>query len=149
MQRSVSIAIVSLVSASLLTYADAESDSAACPAVYNDSSTLDSQVHLDRAQQMAILSRRLEETEYLLHLSHSHPPNQGTRWPTFLLGMLVSLLFVGIAAFLYWEYIQTQLRRKQQVAVVGGLKDMDDSTLKKVLGQVSLLQDKTVGLQLS
>lgn len=52
--------------------------------------------------------------------------------------MLVALLLVGGAAYLSWSYIQQKLQRKQQVAVVGGLKDMDDTTLKKVLGEVGI-----------
>ncbi|KAL0027376.1 hypothetical protein WJX79_006298 [Trebouxia sp. C0005] len=87
---------------------------------------------------MAVLARKLEETEHLLHLSHSHPPNSGFRYGTFLCGMLVAVLLIGTAALLSWEYIRKQLQRKQQVAVVGGLKDMDDKTLKKVLGSVDL-----------
>ena len=96
---------------------------------------------LDSAQQVAMLSQRLQETEHLLHLSYSHPPNSGFRYGTFLSGMFVALLLVGLAAFLLWSFIQQKLQRKQQVAVVGGLKDMDDSTLKKVLGQVSSIAD--------
>ena len=53
--------------------------------------------------------------------------------------MLVALLLVGVAAYLFWSYIQQKLQRKQQVAVVGGLKDMDDTTLKKVLGEVGII----------
>ena len=48
----------------------------------------------------------------------------------------MALLLVGVAAILSWSYVQQKLQRKQQVAVVGGLKDMDDTTLKKVLGEV-------------
>lgn len=114
----------------------AQSSSTSCPAVYNHTTSVATQTSLESAHQLAILARKLEETERLLHLSHSHPPNSGFRYGTFLMGVLLTLLLLGTSAFLYWEYIQQQLQRKQQTAVVGGLKDMDDSTLKKVLGQV-------------
>ena len=116
----------------------AESSSGACPAVYNGTSSSSLQPALDSAQQVSILSQRLQEAEHLLHLSYSHPPNSGFRYGTFFSGMSVALLLVGVAIFLCWSFIQRQVQRKQQVAVVGGLKDMDDQTLKKVLGQVRL-----------
>ena len=115
----------------------AAQSSSSCPAVYNDTLATTG-VHLEGAHQLAVLARKLEETEHLLHLSVSHPPNSGFRYGTFLLGMLVALLLMGTAAMLSWEYIRKQLLRKQQVAVVGGLKDMDDKTLKKVLGSVCI-----------
>lgn len=115
----------------------AQSSSASCPAVYNHTVPATG-ILLEGAHQLAVLTRKLEETEHLLHLSVSHPPNSGFRYGTFLLGMLVALLLMGTAAVLSWEYIRKQLLRKQQVAVVGGLKDMDDKTLKKVLGSVRI-----------
>lgn len=107
-----------------------------CPAGFNDSSSSSIQPTLDSAQQIAILSQRLEDTQNLLHFSQAHSPKSSFRYGTFLSGMLVALLLVVVAAFLSWSYIQQKLQRKQQVAVVGGLKDMDDTTLKKVLGEV-------------
>jgi len=122
--------------ASAFGAATAQTSSASCPAVFNDTLPAATEAHLQGAHQMAVLARKLEETEHLLHLSHSHPPNSGFRYGTFLCGMLVAVLLMGTAALLSWEYIRKQLQRKQQVAVVGGLKDMDDKTLKKVLGSV-------------
>ena len=114
----------------------AEVSSGSCPAVFNDSSSSSIQPTLDSAQQIAILSQRLEDTQNLLHLSQAHSPTSAFRYGTFMSGMLVASLLVGVAAFLSWSYVQQKLQRKQQVAVVGGLKDMDDTTLKKVLGEV-------------
>lgn len=117
----------------------AESSSPSCPAVYNDSSSSSIQPTLDSAQQIAILSQRLEDTQNLLHLSQAHSTKPTFRYGTFLSGMMVAVLLAGVAAFLFWSYIQQKLQRKQQVAVVGGLKDMDDTTLKKVLGEVGII----------
>lgn len=117
----------------------AQSSPMSCPAVYNDSSSSSIQPALDSAQQIAVLSQRLEDTQNLLHLSQNHPPATASRYGTFLAGMLMALLLVGVAAYLFWSYIQQKLQRKQQVAVVGGLKDMDDTTLKKVLGEVGII----------
>ena len=116
----------------------AESSSRSCPAVYNDSSSLSIQPTLDSAQQIATLSQKLEDTQNLLHLSQAHSAKSAFRYGTFLSGMLVALLLVCVAAFLFWSYIQQKLQRKQQVVVVGGLKDMDNTTLKKVLGEVGM-----------
>ena len=116
----------------------AESTSRSCPAIYNDSSSSSIQPSLDSAQQIAILSQKLEDTQNLLYLSQAHSPKSSPRYGTFLSGMLVALLLVGVAASLFWSYIQQKLQRKQQVAVVGGLKDMDDATLKKILGEVGM-----------
>lgn len=115
-----------------------ESSSLSCPAVYNDSSSSSTQLDVDSAQQVAILSQKLEYAQNLLHLSQSHHPQSAFSYGTFLSGMLMALLLVGVPAFLFWSYIQQKLQRKQQVAVVGGLKDMDDTTLKKVLGEVGI-----------
>lgn len=112
--------------------------STSCPAVFNDSSSSSIQPALDSAQQIAVLSQKLEDTQNLLHLSQNHSPATASRYGNFLAGMLVALLLVGVAAYLSWSYIQQKLQRKQQVAVVGGLKDMDDTTLKKVLGEVGM-----------
>ena len=120
----------------ILVRTAAESSMRSCPAVLNATSSSSIQPALDSAQQIAILSQRLEDTQNLLHLSQSHGPKSTTRFGTFLSGMLAALLLVGVAAFLFWSYIQQKVQRKQQVAVVGGLKDMDDQTLKKVLGEV-------------
>ena len=139
MSRRMRVACVqSCVAAAIwiLATVAAESSSGSCPAVYSDNSSSSIQPALDSAQQVSILSQRLEETEHLLHLSYSHPPNSGFRYGTFFSGMSVALLLVGVTAFLCWSFIQQKVQRKQQVAVVGGLKDMDDKTLKKVLGQV-------------
>lgn len=121
---------------SVFGVAVAQPTSSSCPAVYSDTNAAATHTHLESAHQLAILARKLEETEHLLHLSHSHPPSSGFRYGTFFLGMLMALMLAATAAFLSWEYIRKQLQRKQQLAVTGGLKDMDDATLKKVLGQV-------------
>ncbi len=128
--------MMAVFAASAFGAATAQTSSASCPAVFNGTLPAATEAHLQGAHQMAVLARKLEETEHLLHLSHSHPPNSGFRYGTFLCGMLVAVLLMGTAALLSWEYIRKQLQRKQQVAVVGGLKDMDDKTLKKVLGSV-------------
>ena len=131
--------MMAVFAASAFGAATAQKSSASCPAVFNDSLPAATEAHLQGAHQMAVLARKLEETEHLLQLSHSHPPNSGFRYGTFLCGMLVAVLLMGTAALLSWEYLRKQLQRKQQVAVVGGLKDMDDKTLKKVLGSVCFL----------
>ena len=128
--------MMAVFAASAFGAATAQTSSASCPAVFNDTLPAATEVHLQGAHQMAVLARKLEETEHLLHISHSHPPGSGFRYGTFLCGMLLAVLLMGTAALLSWEYIRKQLQRKQQVAVVGGLKDMDDKTLKKVLGSV-------------
>lgn len=130
--------MLALFAASAFGAVNAHTSSASCPAVFNDTLPAATEAHLQGAHQMAVLARKLQETEHLLQLSHSHPPNSGFRYGTFLCGMLVAVLLMGTAALLSWEYLRKQLQRKQQVAVVGGLKDMDDKTLKKVLGSVDL-----------
>lgn len=120
----------------MLVRSDIDSSSPSCPAVYNDTASSSIQLALDSAQQIAVLSQKLEETQNLLHLSQSHSAQSSFRYGTFFSGVLMALVLVGVPAFLFWSYIQQKLQRKQQVAVVGGLKDMDDTTLKKVLGEV-------------
>lgn len=95
---------------------------------------------LEQAHQIAMLARQLEDTHQMLQYKQfmgTAAPNTSFRYSTFIYGMLVAWSLVAIAALLGWEYLRHHLQRKQQSAVVGGLKDMDDDTLKKVLGQVS------------
>ena len=132
LQTSIVIMLLSFVRAAV------ESSSPTCPAVYNDTSSSSIQLAMDSTQQIAILTQKLEDTQNLLHLSQTHSSHSAFSYRTFLSGMLMALLLVGVPAFLFWSYIQQKLQRKQQVAVVGGLKDMDDSTLKKVLGEVGI-----------
>ena len=96
---------------------------------------------VDQAHQLAVLARQLEDTQQMLHYNHAHflgssSHASGFKYSTFIYGMLLAWAVAAAAAFLGWEYLQHHLQRKQQSAVIGGLKDMDDSTLKKVLGKV-------------
>ena len=96
---------------------------------------------VDQAHQLAVLARQLEDTQQMLHYNQaqfmgSPTKSSGFRYSTFIYGMLLAWALVAIAGLLGWEYLQHHLQRKQQAAAVGGLKDMDDATLKKVLGKV-------------
>lgn len=93
---------------------------------------------LEQAHQIALLARQLEDTQQMLQYKHLMGPSNGFRYKTFALGMLFAWALVAVIALLGWEYMRHHLQRKQQAAVVGGLKDMDDDTLKKVLGKVSI-----------
>ena len=92
---------------------------------------------LEQAHQIAMLARQLEDTQQMLQYKHFMAPSEGFRYKTFTYGILFAWALVAVAALLGWEYLKHHLQRKQQAAVVGGLKNMDDDTLKKVLGKVS------------
>ena len=96
---------------------------------------------VDHAHRLAGLARQLEDTQKRLrdnqaHFLGSSTHTSGFKYSTFIYGMLLAWALAAAAAFLGWEYLQHHLQRKQQSAVIGGLKDMDDSTLKRVLGKV-------------
>lgn len=95
---------------------------------------------LEQAHQIAMLARQLEDTQQMLQYKHFMVPSEGFRYRTFMCGILFAWALVAVAALLGWEYLKHHLQRKQQAAVVGGLKDMDDDTLQKVLGKVSYLE---------
>lgn len=100
---------------------------------------------LEQAHQIAMIARQLEDTQQVLQYQHfARGPSEGFRYRTFVYGMLFAWTLAAFAALLGWECLRHHLQRKQQAAVVGGLKNMDDDTLKKVLGKVSIVSDVCV-----
>ena len=144
-QQYIIVAIALAAALSLGTvYCATGSDECIASEQVNGSSTgiaaADPTPSLEQAHQIAMLARQLEDTHQVLQYKQfmgTAAPTTSFRYSTFIYGMLVAWSLVAIAALLGWEYLKHHLQRKQQSAVIGGLKDMDDDTLKKVLGQVS------------